>query len=92
MDDERDEYEGFICFAIDEKSKIVCPSNLVHMIFLHCLSKVVSDISSDVIYMTLHFVLSLSLICVCLSTIANKHVLRFVPRGLWTNIVVIVTF
>lgn len=45
MDDERDEYEGFICFAIDEKSKIVCPSNLVHMIFLHCLSKVVYDIS-----------------------------------------------
>ena len=45
MDDERDEYEGFICFTIDEQSKIVCPSNLVHMIFLHSLSKVVYDIS-----------------------------------------------
>ena len=81
MDDERDEYEGFICFTIDEQSKIVCPSNLVHMIFLHCLSKVVYDISWDVIYITLHFVLSLSLICVCLSIIANKHVLRFVPKA-----------
>ena len=56
-------------------------SNLVRMIFQHCLSKVVYDISWDVIYMRLHFLLSLSLICVWPSIIANKDVLRFVPKA-----------